>query len=170
MAFLRVSGKRTLSKLNAFDLVVTVALGSVLATVVLNSDVSLIEGLLAFVLLCALQYKIAWLSTRLRRFREIIKSEPSLLLRSGEYLRGRDAKRADYGRRNSCRRAVLRVLRSFAGRDLSSWRQIAASVLLLRPPSRRKRSTPSRRAPPKKALAEMISTTIQRRPTRIVAT
>lgn len=29
--FLRISGKRTLSKLNAFDLVVTVALGSTLA-------------------------------------------------------------------------------------------------------------------------------------------
>jgi hypothetical protein len=30
---LRVSGKRTLSKMNAFDLIVTVALGSTIATV-----------------------------------------------------------------------------------------------------------------------------------------
>jgi uncharacterized membrane protein YcaP (DUF421 family) len=35
---LRVSGKRTLAKLNAFDLVVTVALGSTLATVLLDSS------------------------------------------------------------------------------------------------------------------------------------
>lgn len=35
-AFLRVSGKRTLSKMNAFDLIVTVALGSTLATVLLS--------------------------------------------------------------------------------------------------------------------------------------
>jgi len=34
---LRVSGKRTLAKLNAFDFVVTVALGSTLATILLNS-------------------------------------------------------------------------------------------------------------------------------------
>ncbi|MDP9439064.1 MAG: DUF421 domain-containing protein, partial [Actinomycetota bacterium] len=34
---LRISGKRTLSKINAFDLVVTVALGSTLATVLLSS-------------------------------------------------------------------------------------------------------------------------------------
>ena len=34
---LRISGKRTLSKLNAFDLVVTVALGSTLATVLLSN-------------------------------------------------------------------------------------------------------------------------------------
>lgn len=33
VVFLRISGKRTLSKMNAFDLVVTVALGSTLATV-----------------------------------------------------------------------------------------------------------------------------------------
>lgn len=39
IVFLRVSGKRTLSKMNAFDLVVTVALGSTLATVLLSSDV-----------------------------------------------------------------------------------------------------------------------------------
>ena len=42
--FLRISGKRTLSKMNAFDLVVTVALGSTLATVVLSKDVALAEG------------------------------------------------------------------------------------------------------------------------------
>ena len=88
VAFLRISGKRTLAKMNAFDLVVTVALGSTLATVLLNSDVSLSEGLLAFVLLCSLQYAVAWLSVRSRGFREIIKSEPALLLRSGAYLRG----------------------------------------------------------------------------------
>jgi hypothetical protein len=41
---LRLSGKRTLAKLNAFDLVVTVALGSALATVVLDPGVSWAEG------------------------------------------------------------------------------------------------------------------------------
>ena len=41
---LRVSGKRTLSKMNAFDLVVTVALGSTLATVLPSRDVALAEG------------------------------------------------------------------------------------------------------------------------------
>ncbi|HBM44306.1 MAG TPA: DUF421 domain-containing protein, partial [Halomonas sp.] len=35
IVFLRISGNRTLSKMNAFDLIVTVALGSTLATVLL---------------------------------------------------------------------------------------------------------------------------------------
>ncbi|MDP9398666.1 MAG: hypothetical protein M3P96_13010 [Actinomycetota bacterium] len=36
VALLRISGKRTLAKLNAFDLILTVALGSTLATVLLT--------------------------------------------------------------------------------------------------------------------------------------
>lgn len=51
IALLRISGKRTLSKLNAFDLVVTVALGSTLATILLSKDVALAEGIAAFVVL-----------------------------------------------------------------------------------------------------------------------
>jgi uncharacterized membrane protein YcaP (DUF421 family) len=41
---LRISGKRTLSKMNAFDFVVTIALGSILATVLLNKSVALADG------------------------------------------------------------------------------------------------------------------------------
>ena len=56
---LRISGKRTLTKLNAFDLVVTVALGSTLATVLLSKSVALAEGVVALALLVSLQYAIA---------------------------------------------------------------------------------------------------------------
>lgn len=55
IALLRISGKRTLAKLNAFDFVVTVALGSTLATVLLTSTVSLAEGVTALGLLVGLQ-------------------------------------------------------------------------------------------------------------------
>lgn len=55
VVLLRVSGKRTLSKMNAFDLVVTVALGSTLATVLMAKDVALAEGVFAFALLIGLQ-------------------------------------------------------------------------------------------------------------------
>jgi uncharacterized membrane protein YcaP (DUF421 family) len=59
---LRVSGKRTLAKLNAFDLVVTVALGSVLATIALSSEVSLSEGVAAIAVLVAAQWAVSWAS------------------------------------------------------------------------------------------------------------
>lgn len=83
---LRASGKRTLSKMNAFDLVVTVALGSTLATVLLSRSVPLAEGVLALALLVYLQYAITWASVRSERFQSLIKSEPSLLVHDGAYL------------------------------------------------------------------------------------
>jgi len=86
IAILRVSGKRTLTKLNAFDLVVTVALGSTLASIVTSESVALLEGVLALCLLVGLQAGIAWLSVSSPRFRALVKSEPSLLLHDGAFL------------------------------------------------------------------------------------
>ena len=83
---LRVSGKRTLSKMNAFDLIVTVALGSTLATVLLSKDVALMEGVLAFALLIFLQFVITWLSVRSNAVQGFVKAEPALLLHRGRFL------------------------------------------------------------------------------------
>ena len=87
VAMLRVSGKRTLSKLNAFDLVVTVALGSTLATILLSRDVPLAEGVLALALLVGLQWLIAWSSSRSRTVSRLVKSDPRLLVLRGRVLR-----------------------------------------------------------------------------------
>ena len=80
---LRLSDKRTLAKLNAFDLVVTVALGSTLATILLNTDVSWSEGALALALLATLQALVAWLVLRIPALRSVVTSRPSLLVRDG---------------------------------------------------------------------------------------
>lgn len=86
VAFLRVTGNRTLSKLNAFDLVVTVALGSVLASILLSEGVALAEGVTAFLLLIGLQYLVAVLSVNSKGFAKLVRSEPRLLFRDGEPL------------------------------------------------------------------------------------
>jgi uncharacterized membrane protein YcaP (DUF421 family) len=83
---LRISGNRTLSKMNAFDLVVTVALGSTLATILLSKDVALLEGMAAFMLLVGLQFVVTWLSVRSPTFSRIVKTEPTLLLYRGQFL------------------------------------------------------------------------------------
>ena len=88
VATLRISGKRTLAKLNAFDLVVTVALGSALATVLLSPDVALAQGVVAFATLIALQFAVAWISVRSPRVARLVRSEPTLLVRRGEVLPG----------------------------------------------------------------------------------
>ena len=86
IAVLRISGKRTLSKMNAFDFVVTVALGSTFATVILSKDVALAEGVTAFAMLALLQFITSWLSVRSEMFEEMVKSEPTLLVHNGNYL------------------------------------------------------------------------------------
>ncbi len=90
---LRISGKRTLSKMNAFDLVVTVALGSTLATVLLSKSVALAEGMLAFAVLIFLQFVVTWLSVRSSTVQRLLKNEPKLLFYEGRFLR--DAMRAE---------------------------------------------------------------------------
>lgn len=82
---LRISGKRTLSKFNAFDFIVTIALGSMLASVIVTGSVPLAEGLLALAMLIGLQYGITWLSVRSDRFQTLIKSNPRLLVHRGVY-------------------------------------------------------------------------------------
>jgi len=68
---LRVSGKRTLAKLNAFDFVVTVALGSTLATILLNSTVSWAEGAVALAVLAGLQFLVAVVASRVPDARSV---------------------------------------------------------------------------------------------------
>ena len=86
VVILRVSGKRALSQLNAFDFVVGVALGSILATTLLNSDVALTEGFTALALLVGLQFLVATISAHRPKARTGITSQPALLLAHGHIL------------------------------------------------------------------------------------
>lgn len=86
---LRIGGKRTTSKLNAYDWVVTVALGSMLGATVLTDAVPLLEGVAAFATLIALQWSLSWLTTRSKLVHRIVKSEPALLYWQGEFLQDR---------------------------------------------------------------------------------
>lgn len=117
---LRLSGKRTLSKWNAFDLVVTVALGSSLATSLLSKDVTAAQGLLAFALLIGLQFGVTWLTVRLPGLGRLFKSQPTLLLYRGELCR--EALR----RERVPEREVLAALRAGGIGELES---VAAVVL-----------------------------------------
>ncbi|MEM7714935.1 MAG: YetF domain-containing protein [Cyanobacteria bacterium P01_A01_bin.68] len=84
---LRVSGKRTLSKWNSFDFIVTIAFGSILASLMLSKDTSLVQGVLAIGMLVLFQFIITWVSVRSNIFQGWIKAEPTLLLFQGELQR-----------------------------------------------------------------------------------
>lgn len=83
---LRVAGNRPLTQLNAFDFIVNVAIGSTLATVMLNKDIVLADGLLTFAMLIGLQLIISYFSRKSPKFNEAIKTRSILLFYNGEFL------------------------------------------------------------------------------------
>lgn len=84
---LRVTGHRALSRLNAFDVTIAVAIGSLLANILITSDVSLAEGALAIALLVILQLTVAWFGMQGRGLHNLLKGQPVLLLHKGEMLK-----------------------------------------------------------------------------------
>jgi uncharacterized membrane protein YcaP (DUF421 family) len=87
LAMLHFGGKHSLAKTNAYGLVVTVALGSALASAVLTEQVSLAEGVFAIALLLALQYAMSVCISRWQRAERFLTQRPTLLLRHGRLLR-----------------------------------------------------------------------------------
>lgn len=83
LVVLRATGKRTLSKMNAFDPVVTVALGSALAATMLDRATPLAEGLTGLTLLVLLQFAVTWASVRSDRPLDIVKTKPQILVYRG---------------------------------------------------------------------------------------
>jgi uncharacterized membrane protein YcaP (DUF421 family) len=84
-AFIRISGKRTLAKLNAFDFVVSVTLGSTLSSMIL-AKVPIVEGLLAVAIIVRLQFLLAGLARQSKSLEKAINSSPTLVFYDGEFL------------------------------------------------------------------------------------
>jgi uncharacterized membrane protein YcaP (DUF421 family) len=83
VALLRYFGKRALTKMNAFDIVVTVAIGSAFASAVMSKQVTLADGVTAFVLLLVLQRFFAFVSIHLGWFGRYLKAQPLLIIYRG---------------------------------------------------------------------------------------
>ncbi|WP_240549520.1 DUF421 domain-containing protein [Devosia salina] len=111
--FLRISGKRTLAKLNAFDLVVTVALGSTLSSILLQESIALTEGLVALALLIGAQFLVTFASVRSKRFASLVRSEPSLLAKDGHFCEG------SLQRERITKDEALSVVRANGGKEIA---------------------------------------------------
>lgn len=85
IALLRLSGKRTLSKWNAYDFVVTVAYGSILATLVLSQETSLLQGIVGLSVLLVFQFVLDQLVSRSAIAQRWVKAQPTLLLFKGTF-------------------------------------------------------------------------------------
>lgn len=83
---LRVSGKRTLMSMNAFDFIITIAMGSAFGRLLTAKQVSLAEGFVTFALLVSLQYIVSWFEARSEKFASFVTGNPTLLYYQGQFL------------------------------------------------------------------------------------
>ncbi|RIQ20324.1 DUF421 domain-containing protein [Jiangella rhizosphaerae] len=80
---LRVSGRRQVSQLTAFDLILLVTLGDLISQTVLQEDLSLTGGALAVATFALLSILLSWVSWRFRRSRRLLEGEPTILIKDG---------------------------------------------------------------------------------------
>lgn len=85
IVFTRIFGKRSFSKMSSFDFAMTVAIGSLIATTILSSSVSIPEGILGLLIVYVLQLTAAYFR-RFRFFANAIDNTPLLLMDGSEIL------------------------------------------------------------------------------------
>jgi uncharacterized membrane protein YcaP (DUF421 family) len=88
IAALRVLGEQVLAKMTAYDLIVTIALGSIVASIPL-SESSLAEGMTAMFVFIGLQEGIRFAQARSRKVRKLVTEEPRVVVWDGRLLHDR---------------------------------------------------------------------------------
>jgi uncharacterized membrane protein YcaP (DUF421 family) len=89
VAMLRIVGQVALAKMSGYDVVFTVTLGSLVATVVLTRSITVSDAIAAFVTLLALQLGTRWLQARWLVFHHMVRESPRVLVWDGHLLEDR---------------------------------------------------------------------------------
>ncbi len=82
----RVFGLRTFAKMSSFDFASTIAVGSILATIILNKDQSLLKGGLALLCIIGFQTLFSFLVRKNDWFKSLFTNKPKMLMLDGEIL------------------------------------------------------------------------------------
>ena len=82
----RAVGRRELSSMEPFDLILLVVIGDLVQQGVTQSDYSLTGATTVLVTMAVLVVATAWLSFRFARLRPLLEGEPTLLIADGELL------------------------------------------------------------------------------------
>lgn len=86
IAYTRVAGLRSFSKMSSFDFAMTVAIGSLIATTILTKDPPLIQAMVALAMLYILQMSVARLRGKSKTFSFMVDNEPLLIMKGTEVL------------------------------------------------------------------------------------
>jgi uncharacterized membrane protein YcaP (DUF421 family) len=83
ITLVRVAGRRTLARMSGYDIVVTVAIGTLAASTALPADASLADGAAVLVTFLLLQVLIGALRQRWAWFRQLVDFHPHVVVRDG---------------------------------------------------------------------------------------
>lgn len=84
LAAVRLAGRRTVAQLSAFDVIVTVALGTLLSSTVVSADPSYAQATTAIATLLTLQVLVAAVRRRSPRVQHLLEFEPEVVVSDGE--------------------------------------------------------------------------------------
>lgn len=84
MVLTRVIGRRELSSLQPFDLILLIILGDAVQQGLTQDDYSLTGGLLAVGTIAVLQVLVSWISYRFPRTRSVIEGTPIVVMEDGK--------------------------------------------------------------------------------------
>lgn len=80
----RIFGLRTFAKMSSFDFASTIAVGSILASIILNSDQSILKGGIALATIIAFQTLFSFLVRKVNIFKRLFTNKPQLIMWQGE--------------------------------------------------------------------------------------
>jgi uncharacterized membrane protein YcaP (DUF421 family) len=80
---LRLFGRRELSQLTAFDLIVLLTLSNILQNAMIGNDNSVTGGLIGATVLLSVNAAIAYAAFRSRRFERLVEGVPQVLIHAG---------------------------------------------------------------------------------------
>ena len=84
LLLLRVLGRRELSSMEPFDLILLVVIGDLIQQGVTQSDMTLTGSMLAVGTFAILTALVSWLVFRFRRLRPVLDAEPLIILQDGK--------------------------------------------------------------------------------------
>src|SRR4051812_33126098 len=89
IAALRYVGEQALAKMSGYDMIVTITIGSVIATVAVSRDISITEGIAALATLLAMQELVRRAQARSLRVHHLVREPPRIFVWDGKLLEDR---------------------------------------------------------------------------------
>ncbi|KJD35782.1 hypothetical protein PW52_08590 [Tamlana sedimentorum] len=80
----RIFGLRTFAKMSSFDFASTIAVGSILASIIINKDQNILKGILALFCIIGFQTLFSFLVRKSDWFKKLLTNKPQLLMKDGE--------------------------------------------------------------------------------------